>query len=413
MPITLAIPLDLPDVRVLANRMLEDGTVLIEVESTLQTAQCHRCGREIDRFHGFDRPIRLRHLPVFGRMVFIEIRPKRYRCPYCEDGPTTTQRCAWYDPNRPHTTAFEQDVLKRLIHSTVADVSRQLALGVKAVEGIMDHRLAPAVDWTAFAALETLGIDEVALLKGQGHYVAVVWARDAAGVTHVLAVLPDRLQTTVQAFLETIPDALKTTVRWVCIDMWEGYAGAVAATLPEAQIVVDRFHVAVCYRDAVDELRKTECRRLNAGRPPERAVPTAELRPLLRREWRALTREQQGQVVELFEQTPALASAYVLRTLLTAIFDHSPDRATAQTRLQLWNEQVKAAGLSCFGKFLNTLHRWQDGILNYFEGGHTSGFVEGLNNKLKLLKRRCFGLDDPVELFRRLWLDIEGPRLWA
>jgi transposase len=413
MPITLAVPLDLPDVRVLANRMLEDGTVLIEVESTVQTAQCHRCGRMIDRFHGFDRPIRLRHLPVFGRHVVVEIRPKRYRCPYCEDGPTTTQRCAWYDPNRPHTTAFEQDVLKRLIHGTVADVSRQLALGVKAVEGILDHRLAPAVDWTALAALETVGIDEVALLKGHGRYVAVVWARDAAEVTHVLAVLPDRLQSTVQAFLETIPDALKTTVRRVCIDMWEGYAGAVAAALPNAQVVVDRFHVAVQYRNAVDELRKAECRRLNTDRPPERAVPTAELRPLLRREWRSLHPDQQGQVVELFEQTPALASAYVLRTLLTAIFDHSPDRATAQTRLQLWTEQVKASGLSCFDKFLNTLHHWQDGILNYFEGGHTSGFVEGLNNKLKLLKRRCFGLDDPVELFRRLWLDIEGPRLWA
>ena len=69
------------------------------------------------------RPIRLRHLPVFGRHAVVEIRPKRYRCPYCEDGPTTTQRCAWYDPHRPHATAFEQDVLKRLIHGTVADVS--------------------------------------------------------------------------------------------------------------------------------------------------------------------------------------------------------------------------------------------------------------------------------------------------
>lgn len=58
MSITLTVPLDLPDVGVLANRMLEDGTVLIEVESTLQTTQCHRCGRMTDRFHGFDRPIR-------------------------------------------------------------------------------------------------------------------------------------------------------------------------------------------------------------------------------------------------------------------------------------------------------------------------------------------------------------------
>ena len=413
MSMPIAVPLDLPDVRVLASRVREDATLLIEVESTLRTARCHCCGREIDRFHGFDRPIRLRHLPVFGREVAIEIHPKRYRCPYCEGKPTTTQRCAWYEPNRPHTIAFDQDGLKRLVHGTVADVSRQLHLGVKAVEGIVEHHVAPVVDWRIFPALETLGIDEVALRKGHGAYVAVVWARDAEGNNHVLAVLPDRLQATVQAFLETIPAPLNATVKRVCIDRWEGYAGAVAAALPHAPIVVDRFHVAVHYREAVDEVRKAECRRLDAERPPERAVPTAELRPLLRREWRSLNPDQQGKVVELFEQTPTLASAYVLRTLLTAIFDHSPDRVTAQTHLQRWTEQVKASGLRCFDKFLNTLHNWQDGILNYFDGRHTSGFVEGLNNKLKLLKRRCFGLDDPVELFRRLWLDIEGPRLWA
>ena len=372
MPITLTVPLDLPDVRVLSHRMLEGGTVLIEVESTLQTARCHRCGRDIDWFHGFDRPIRLRHLPVFGRDVVIEIRPKRYLCPYCEGGPTTTQRCAWYDPRRPHTTAFEQDVLKWLIHGTVADVSRQFGLGVKAVEGILDARLAPTVDWTLFSTMETLGIDEVALLKGHGHYVAVIWARDVDGQNHVLAVLPDRLRMTVQSFLENIPDGLKATVRWVCMDMWEGYASAVAAALPKAQVVVDRFHVAVHYRDAVDTLRQAECHRLNADRPPERAVPTAALRPLLRREWRSLNPDQQGKIIELFEQTPALASAYMLRTLLTAIFDQTSDRATAQSRLQLWVTQVKASGLHCFDKFLDTLDHWQNGILNYFEGGHNS-----------------------------------------
>ena len=63
----------------------------------------------------------------------------------------------------------------------MADARRQLGLGVKAVEGILDARLAPMVDWTAFSTLETLGIDEVALLKGHGHDVAVIWARDADG----------------------------------------------------------------------------------------------------------------------------------------------------------------------------------------------------------------------------------------
>jgi transposase len=412
MLITLALLLDIPQVRVLSSRIEEDDTLLIEVESTLTTTQCHRCGREVEVFHGVDRPIRLQHLPVFGRKVFIEIRPKRYRCPYCEEGPTTTQRCAWYDPNRPHTNAFEQWVLKSLVHSTVADVSRQLDLGVKAVAGIIDHHVAPRVNWADFTALETLGIDEVALCKGQGHYVAVVWARDAQGYTHVLTVLPNRLQATVQAFLESIPADLKITVRRVCMDMWEGYAGAVTVVLPHAQIVVDRFHVAVQYRKVVDEVRKQECRRINADRPADQALPIAELRRVLHLEWPSLNLAQQGQLAELFAQAPTLASAYTLRTVVTAIFEGTPDRATAQTRIQLWTDQVKAAGIPCFDGFINTLHHWQDGILNYFEGRHNSGFVEGLNNKLQLLKRRCFGLDDPVTVFQRLWLDIEGARLW-
>ena len=101
MTLTLTVPLDLPDVRVLAHRMLENGTVLIEVESTLRTTQCHRCGRDIERFHGFDRPIRLRHLPVFGRQVVVEIRPKRYRCPHCEGGPTTNPALCLVRPPPP------------------------------------------------------------------------------------------------------------------------------------------------------------------------------------------------------------------------------------------------------------------------------------------------------------------------
>lgn len=108
-----------------------------------------------------------------------------------------------------------------------------------------------------------------------------------------------------------------------------------------------------------------------------------------------------------------LARAYVLRTTLTAIFEGTRDRATAQSRLQAWRAQVKAMGRACFDTFLQTLPNWQDEILNYVDGRYNRGVVEGLNNNLTLLKRRCFGLDDPVELFRRLWLDIEGARLWA
>src|SRR3989442_15579328 len=101
-------PLDIPDVRVLKSEFSERGDLIITVESTLQSAACRLCGRQIQEFHGHDAPIRLRHLPVLNRRVFIEIRPKRYRCPSCSGGPTSTPKNSWYDPRNPHTKAFEQ-----------------------------------------------------------------------------------------------------------------------------------------------------------------------------------------------------------------------------------------------------------------------------------------------------------------
>ena len=103
----------------------------------------------------------------------IEIRPKRYRCPYCSDHPTTTQRCSWYEPNSPHTRAFEQHALRSLINSTVSDVSRKLGLGAEAVVGILNRRVAQAVDWASLKALGVLGLDEIALKKGHRDFVTI------------------------------------------------------------------------------------------------------------------------------------------------------------------------------------------------------------------------------------------------
>ena len=89
----IQVPLDLPDIRILSTQRAEQGPWLIRVESTLEGTRCRRCGREIRDLHGWDAVVRLRHLPLFDVPVFVEFRPKRYRCPYCMGNPTTTQRC--------------------------------------------------------------------------------------------------------------------------------------------------------------------------------------------------------------------------------------------------------------------------------------------------------------------------------
>jgi transposase len=75
-------PIDLPDVEVLKTELTAKGHRVITVESTLAGTRCRRCGQEVRAPHGHDRPLRLRHLPVLDRPVYIEIRPKRDRCSY-------------------------------------------------------------------------------------------------------------------------------------------------------------------------------------------------------------------------------------------------------------------------------------------------------------------------------------------
>jgi transposase len=166
-------PLDLPDVEVLKTELTAAGHLLVTVESTLEGTRCRRCGQEIREPHGHDRVLRLRHLPILEHPVYIEIRPKRYRCPYCSDHPTTTQRCTWYEPNSSHTRAFEQHALRSLINSTVTDVSRKLGLSAGAVEGILNRQVAQTVDWTSLKALGVLGLDEIALRKGHRDFVTM------------------------------------------------------------------------------------------------------------------------------------------------------------------------------------------------------------------------------------------------
>jgi transposase len=69
---------------------------------------CHQCGQWITDFHGLAKPLRLRHLPLFEVPVWIELCPKRYRCPDCDKGPTTTQQPEWYERRSPQTKAYEQ-----------------------------------------------------------------------------------------------------------------------------------------------------------------------------------------------------------------------------------------------------------------------------------------------------------------
>jgi transposase len=93
-----------------------------------------------------------------------------------------------------------------------------------------------------------------------------------------------------------------------------------------------------------------------------------------------------------------LKTAYELQNSLTAIFDAHISVKAAIIKIEQWLVAVFKSGLDCFNAFIKTLDHWWDEILNYFVARESSGFVEGLNNKIKVLKRRCYGITNIAHL---------------
>ena len=143
----ITIALDIPEVRVLEIEQNNRGECTITVESTSAGTRCRQCGREITDAHGVDDALTLRHLPILGRPVYLRLRPKRYRCPYCEGGPTTTQQLSWYSPKSPHSKASEKYILLQLVHATIEEISMKEGLGAKAIEGIVERWISREVEW--------------------------------------------------------------------------------------------------------------------------------------------------------------------------------------------------------------------------------------------------------------------------
>jgi transposase len=412
----LSISLDIPDVEVLDIKMNKKGDYIITVESTLENTICRRCGREISKFHSHDRAITLRHLPILGHQVYIRLRPKRYQCPFCSSKKhrrISTQHLSWYHPKSGHTKAYEEQVLLQLVNSTIQDVAIKEDLGYEAVVGIINRYVASQVDWCLFDRLEVVGLDEIALKKGRSDYVVIVTARLKNGQVKVLAVLPDREKETVKAFLARIPARLQRTIHTVCTDMWKAYINAVKEVLGEAVVVVDRYHVAKKYRDCADSLRKQELKRLKTElSEDEYNTIKGSMWPF--RKNKADLKPQEAELLErLFAYAPSLQLAYDFREKLTAIFDKDLTKPQATQAIKDWRQEVETSQLTCFDPFLTTLDTYLDEITNYFLHRDTSAFVEGLNNKIKVLKRRCYGLLNLDHLFQRLFLDLEGYALFA
>jgi len=178
-------------------------------------------------------------------------------------------------------------------------------------------------------------------------------------------------------------------------------------------VVADRFHVRQLYRKSVVALRKSELARLRKTLTDKEY---AELKPaiaILRQQKDYFSELEKPIVEKLLNHSPKLKLAYRFSRELTGIFDSHIAPEEAKKKMGDWMESVTNSELTCFNTFIKTLSKYQEQITNYFIARNNSGFVEGFNNKVKVLKRRCYGLSHSVKLFQRLILDTIGMSRFA
>lgn len=409
----ITIPLDIPDVRVLQTSTGERGEIVITIESTKAGTRCRKCGKWITKLHGRDEWVTIRHLSVFGRPTYLRYRPNRYQCQDCENHPTTTQGLEWHDANSPHSFAYDEHILLQLVNSTIEDVSVKEGLSYDSVTGALERRIEASVDWTMIATIDILGLDEIALKKGQGNYVTLVTGRSQEAEIVILGVLPGHEKAALVEFFRLIPSRILQTVQAVCCDLWEAYTEAVREEIPTARIVADRFHVARHYRDAADQLRKQELQRLKKELSKDEYQKLKGSFRAFRKNAKDLNQQERKTLRGFFEYSPCAKQAYDFREGLTTIYDMNISRKQAQSKILHWIQQVQNSGLQCFDDFIRLLHNWWEEITNFFIHRENSGFVEGFNNKVKVLKRRCYGIFNLKHLFQRIYLDLRGYRLFA
>jgi len=233
-----------------------------------------------------------------------------------------------------------------------------------------------------------LGMDEISLRKGQGDYIVVLVNLDK---NELIGLVESRKHKDIKAALKSLGDEVLDQIKEVSIDLSGSYRGLVKKVLPNAKIVADRFHVMKLVNEELNRARNAEKKGVNQL---EDEVKKEELQATLRNSKYAilkpeerLTEPQKIKLEEVKQAFPKLAEMHRQKEEFRTIFEETKDWLDGVFKLLDWLKDAQ----NTFRDSVATIGRWFNEISNYFESRTTSGAVEGINNRLKLIKRSGYG----------------------
>lgn len=375
------------------------GTVELHLIPTAKVMYCQRCGARCTQVHETVMR-RVRDLPLFEYRVVLVVPRRRVWCEQC--GGPRLERLAWLSRYQRVTDRLAEACSQLLRATSVQAVASFYSLGWHTVKAIDKANLRATIAEPNWDQIRYLAMDEFALHKGHRYATVVVDPLRR----QVLWIGPGRSRETARAFFEHLPAGVAERIEAVAIDMTTAYELEIKANCPQAEVVYDLFHVVAKYgREVIDRVRVNEANRLRQDRPARQVVKSS--RWLLLRNREHLNPEQTVRLGELLSANQSLLTAYLLRDELKRLWYYKRQH-WAEKAWEQWYQHAQDSGIEALQRFAERLKPYLHGIVSRCRHPLNTSVVEGINNTIKVIKRRAYGYRDQDYFFLKIRAAFPG-----
>lgn len=376
-----------------------DGQTIFTIRQDPEACRCSACGSAEVRPRGHAER-HFRTLPIGSRPTTVALPIPRVECRAC--GAVRQVDVAFAEPRRSYTRSFERLALDLGRCMTIRDVAMHLGVGWDMIKDIQKRDLSRRFARPKLKHLRRIAIDEIALAKGH-RYLTLVMGLESGAVAHVG---DGKGADALKPFWKRLrPSGAR--IEAVAMDMSAAYRRAVAAHLPGAKIVFDRFHVVKLFNEKLSDLRR-EVYREAADALHKRVIKGTRWLLLKNPENLDADRDEKRRLDEALTLNKPLATAYYMKEDLRRCWDQ-PGKRFATAFLNDWIRRAGASGIRMLQQMATTLAGYRTGLLAYYDARITSGPMEGTNNKIKTMRRQAYGFRDK-EFFELKILAIHEAR---
>ena len=367
--------------------LTSEDSYVVKAEGVNQWVTCPLC--KTGRLHGHgSQEQSFQDTPTHGKPVVIFIQRRRYRCTSCTK--TLFEPVADLDGKRQATARLVRYIRDQSFSKTFAALAREVAVDEKTVRHVFDDFIEEIEAKTQFRTPRVLGIDELKII---GQYRAMITNVERKTVFDIR---PSRAKAELMPYFRDLRD--KDSVEWVAMDMYHVYRQVVRATLPQARIVVDRFHIQRMANDALEKLRK----RIRKDLSTRQRLKLKDGRFLLLKRQHDLTGRDMDRMREWFQQFPLLSEAHALKEGFLSIWDQKT-RPAAEAACAKWQANIPTELAATFKDLTTAVHNWHDEIFAYFEQPITNAYTESVNRVAKDMNRMGRGYSFEVLRARILY----------